>query len=94
MLLRSMRATEKNFGSRLSRKKSNFALRQKQEKTFTQAHKDLGLNNLNSFTTMVAKIDILNSCTNVIAEISIGVFKIYGQLRLKFGKNYEQPALT
>ena len=58
MLLRSMRATEKNFGSRSSRKKSNFALRQKQEKTFTQAHKALGLNNLNSFTNMVAKINI------------------------------------
>ena len=76
MLLRSMRATEKNFGSRSSRKKSNFALRQKQEKTFTQAHKALGLNNLNSFTNMVAKINILNSCTNVNAKINIRVFKI------------------
>ena len=55
MLLRSMRVTEKSFGSRSSRKKSNFALRQKQEKTFTQAHKALGLKNLNSFTNMVAK---------------------------------------
>ena len=76
MLLHSMQATEKNFGSRLSRKKSNFALQQKQEKTFTQAHKALGLNNLNSFTHMVAKINILNSCTNVIAKINIRVFKI------------------
>ena len=56
MLLRSMRVTEKNFGSRSSQKKRNFELRQKQEKMFTQAHKALGLNNLNSFTTMVAKI--------------------------------------
>ena len=71
-----MRATEKNFGSRLSQKKSNFALRQKQEKTFPQAHKALGLNKLNSFTNMVAKINILNSCTNVIAKINICVFKI------------------
>ena len=76
MLLRSMRACEKNFGSRLSRKKSNFALRHKQEKTFPQAHKALGLNNLNSFTNMVAKINILNSCTNVVAKINICVFKI------------------
>ena len=71
-----MRAIEKNFGSRLSRKKSNFPLRQKQEKTFTQTHKALGLNNLNSFTNMVAKINILNSCSNVIAKINIRVFKI------------------
>ena len=76
MLLRSMRATEKNFRRRLSRKNSNFTLRQKQEKTFTQAHKALGLNSLNSFTNMVAKINILNSCTNVIAKINIRVFKI------------------
>ena len=71
-----MRATEKNFGSRSSQKKSNFASRQKQEKTFTQAHKALELNNLNSFTNKVAKISILNSCTNVIAKINIRVFKI------------------
>ena len=76
MLLRSMRLTEKNFGSRSSRKKSNFASRQKQEKTFTQAHKALGLNNLNSFTNMLAKINNVNSCTNVIAKINIRVFKI------------------
>ena len=63
MLLRSMRVTEKIFGSHSSRKKSNFALRQKQYKTFTQAHKALGLNNL-------------NSSTNVVAEINIRVFKI------------------
>ena len=71
-----MRVTEKNFGSRSSRKKSNFALRQKQEKTFTQAHKTLGLKNLNSFTNMVARINTLNSCTNVVAKINIRVFKI------------------
>ena len=71
MLMCYMRATEKKFGSRSSRKKSNFALRQKQEKTFPQAHKALGLNNLNSFTNMVAKINILNSCTNVIAKITV-----------------------
>ena len=76
MLLRSMRVAEKNFGSRSSRKKSNFALRQKQEKTFTQAHKASGLNNLNSFANMVAKINTFNSCTNVVAKINIRVFKI------------------
>ena len=43
---------------------------------------------------MVAKINILNSCTNVVAKINIRVFKIYEQLRLKFWqKNYKQPAL-
>ena len=52
-----MRVTKKIFGSRSSRKMSNFALRQKQYKTFTQAHKALGLNNVNSFTNMVAKIN-------------------------------------
>ena len=77
MLLRSMRVTEKIFGSRSSRKKSNVTLRQKQEKTFTQAHKALGLNNLSSFTNMVANINILNSCANVVAKINIRVFKIY-----------------
>ena len=56
MRLRSMRATEKNFGSRSSRKKSNFALRQKQEKTFTQAHKALGLNNLTVFQIWLLKL--------------------------------------
>ena len=93
MLLRSVRATEKNFGSRLSRKQSNFALRQKREKTFPQAHKALGLNNLNSFTNMVAKINILNSCTNVIAKINIRVFQIQEQLRLKFGKKLRTASL-
>ena len=76
MLLRSMRVTEKIFDSRSRRKKNNFALRQKQYKTFTQAHKALGLNNLNSFTNMVAKINILNSCTNLVAKINIRVFKL------------------
>ena len=71
-----MRVTEKKFRRRSSRKKSNFALRQKQEKTFTQAHKALGLNNLSSFTNMVAKINILYNCTNVVAKINIRVFKI------------------
>ena len=42
MLLRSMRVTEKIFGSRSSRKKSKSAA--KAVKTFTQAHKALGLN--------------------------------------------------
>ena len=43
---------------------------------------------------MVAKINILNSCTNVVAKINIRVFEIYEQLRLNSAKNYEQPALT
>ena len=76
MLLRSVRVTKKIFGSCSSRKRSNFALRQKQFKTFTQAHKALGPNNLNSFTNMVAKINALNSCTNVVAKINIRIFKI------------------
>ena len=76
MLSRSLRVTEKIFGSRSSRKKSNFALQQTQSKTFTQAHKALRLNNLNSFTNMDAKINILNSCINVVAKINIRVFKI------------------
>ena len=71
-----MRVTEKIFGSCSSRKKSNFALQQKQQKTFTQAHKALALNNLNSFTNMVAKINTLNSCTNVVAKLNIRVFEI------------------
>ena len=41
MLLRSMRVIEKIFGSCSSQKKSNLALRQKQQKTFTKAHKAL-----------------------------------------------------
>ena len=71
-----MRVTEKNLGSPSRRKKSNFAMRQKQYKMFTQAHKALGLNNFNSFTNMVAKTNTLNSCTNVVAKINIRVFKI------------------
>ena len=68
MLLHSMRVTEKIFGSRSSRKKSDFAAKavkkswgKSSRKTFTQAHKALKLNNLNTSTKMVAKINILNS---------------------------------
>ena len=64
------------FWQSFKSKKNNFALRQKQEKTFTQAHKALRLKNLNSFTNVVAKINTLNSCTNVVAKINIRVFKI------------------
>ena len=65
MLLRSMQVTEKIFGSRSSRKKSKFAVKAvkkvaaKAVKKFTQAHNVLGLNKLNSFTNMVAKINIV-----------------------------------
>ena len=43
---------------------------------------------------MVAKINILNSCTNVIAKINIRVFKIKEQLRLKFGKKLRIASLN
>ena len=43
---------------------------------------------------MVAKINILKSYANMVAKINIRVFKICEQLRLKFGKICEQPALT
>ena len=42
---------------------------------------------------MVAKINILNSFTNVVAKINIRVFKIYEQLRLKFGKKLQTASL-
>ena len=43
---------------------------------------------------MVAKINILNSCTNVVAKINISVFKIEEQLRLKFGKKLQTASLN
>ena len=43
---------------------------------------------------MVAKINILNSCTNVVAKINIRVFKIEEQLRLKFGKKLQTASLN
>ena len=42
---------------------------------------------------MVAKINILNSYTNVFAKINIRVFKIEEQLRLKFGKKIRTASL-
>ena len=43
---------------------------------------------------MVAKINTLNSCTNVVAKINIHVFKISEQLRLKFGKQRRTASLN
>ena len=43
---------------------------------------------------MVAKINILSSCTNVVAKINIRVFKIQERLRLKFGKMLQTASLN
>ena len=43
---------------------------------------------------MVAKINILNSCANVVAKIKIRVFKIKEQLSLKFGKKLRTARLN
>ena len=43
---------------------------------------------------MVTKINIWNSRTNVVAKINIRVFKIYEQLRPKFGKKRRTASLN
>ena len=55
MLLRSKRVTEKNFGSRSSRKKEQFCVA-------AQAAKNVH-SSTQSFGNMVAKINTLHSCT-------------------------------
>ena len=42
---------------------------------------------------MIAKTNILNSCTNVVAKINIRVFKIEEQLRPKFGKKLHEKSI-
>ena len=67
MLLRSMRVTKTIFGSRSSRKEQ-LCVAAKAVKSVHSATQ--------SFGNMVAKINILNSCTNVVAKINIRVFKV------------------
>ena len=62
-----MRVTEKIFGSRSSRKEQ-FCVAAKAVKNVHSTTQ--------SFGNMVAKINILNSCTNVVPKINIRVFKI------------------
>ena len=42
---------------------------------------------------MIAKTNILNSCTDVVAKINIRVFKIEEQLRPKFGKKLHKKSI-